>query len=266
MAKAKRRRWTCPECGNGALGSPRPHADDLVRFCLPCSKKAGKLVRRFMPASKTREERRTAARRERRQRETVVEGVNWTALHREIAPHFGVQAKAVAGAKLSARRRQRVRTIGSDGERSELPVQSAGHATWTRRGGKRTYKIALTVGSNRLDAEVTLIHEAVHIALFAAGQDRGEASHGETFRVRLFGAVSAHYGIPRELLVEEWRWLRERNPGARTSSWLIHRAIYQAFPRWLESLVGDRAALRERYHADAVQLMGTAREPEDGKN
>ncbi len=50
MTKQKKTKWQCPECGKGALGSSRPRMDDIVRYCLACSKRQGKLVRRTAPA------------------------------------------------------------------------------------------------------------------------------------------------------------------------------------------------------------------------
>jgi hypothetical protein len=55
------KRWVCPICRRGINAPSRMSADDVRRFCLGCSKKTGKLVRRKAPAL----ERQRAASRER---------------------------------------------------------------------------------------------------------------------------------------------------------------------------------------------------------
>ena len=47
---AKNVRWKCPTCDNGVLAPSRPRMNDIRRYCLPCSKKAGVLVERVAPA------------------------------------------------------------------------------------------------------------------------------------------------------------------------------------------------------------------------
>jgi len=54
MAKAKRKRWVCPLCNVGKLGLQRPRKDDVIRYCLACSEKTGRLVERFAPADQTK--------------------------------------------------------------------------------------------------------------------------------------------------------------------------------------------------------------------
>ena len=51
MTAAKRIRWQCPSGEHpGELGSTRPRKDSLLRYCLPCSVTAGRLVERVAPA------------------------------------------------------------------------------------------------------------------------------------------------------------------------------------------------------------------------
>lgn len=44
-----RRRWVCPECGKAKLLSERPSKLATDRYCLPCSRKTGRLVERTCP-------------------------------------------------------------------------------------------------------------------------------------------------------------------------------------------------------------------------
>lgn len=66
MSKPRRTRWVCPECGDGTLGPRRPRRDNIVRYCLPCSEKAGKLIERSTPALDRQRDKRAAALAERR--------------------------------------------------------------------------------------------------------------------------------------------------------------------------------------------------------
>lgn len=64
MSARKRLRWFCPrDLHPGVLAPRRLATDDVRRFCLPCSKTVGKLVRRLAPVlEKDREERKARAR------------------------------------------------------------------------------------------------------------------------------------------------------------------------------------------------------------
>jgi len=46
----KRVRWVCPNGCAGVLGPSRPRKNNVVRYCLPCSAKAGVLVERSSPS------------------------------------------------------------------------------------------------------------------------------------------------------------------------------------------------------------------------
>ena len=61
----KQARWKCPTCGHGLLAPTRPRRNDVRRYCLPCSSKAGVLVERIAPALDAQRNRRDAQRRER---------------------------------------------------------------------------------------------------------------------------------------------------------------------------------------------------------
>lgn len=47
---SQRTRWVCPNGCPAKLGSTRPRKDDVVRYCLVCSERTGKLVPRSAPA------------------------------------------------------------------------------------------------------------------------------------------------------------------------------------------------------------------------
>jgi len=43
-------RWKCEICSSGLLAPSKPRKNDVRRYCLPCSKKIGKLVERSIPS------------------------------------------------------------------------------------------------------------------------------------------------------------------------------------------------------------------------
>lgn len=62
MSAVKNARWVCPVCNTGCLAPTRPRADDTRRYCLRCSEKSGRLVRRIAPALEKAREQRVALR------------------------------------------------------------------------------------------------------------------------------------------------------------------------------------------------------------
>lgn len=71
-----RKRWICPLCENGVLAPSRPRKNNVLRYCLPCSEKTGKLVERTCPAldakreAKAERKRAKAAKRPAKPRQT----------------------------------------------------------------------------------------------------------------------------------------------------------------------------------------------------
>lgn len=59
------RRWVCPRCETGKLAPSKPRLDDTRRYCLPCSDKTGRLVKRACPTIEAKKEARQTAQAER---------------------------------------------------------------------------------------------------------------------------------------------------------------------------------------------------------
>jgi hypothetical protein len=49
-------RWKCPTCNAGVIAPTKPRKNDVRRYCLPCSAKAGVLVERSAPALEKKRE------------------------------------------------------------------------------------------------------------------------------------------------------------------------------------------------------------------
>jgi len=157
MAAVKRTRWVCPTCDDGRLGPTRPRKDNIVRYCLPCSAAAGKLVERATPAL---DKRRVAQ---------------------------ADKAKAKYGAKVKrqktiAKKRTHL-TLWDDGGRivevdvektvrgfaEKVGMRTSFHLTWNRRsdgcntGRANGSRVHLSVGSRSLEDFCMLAaHELAH--------------------------------------------------------------------------------------------------------
>lgn len=168
------KRWTCPDCGRGALGVERPKKNASVRYCFPCSEKTGLLVeRRCFALEKKREAKRdrAAARAERqRDRERAREKERWTFGAYDLRMEAQVLCKHldIPAPELVLRERK-------NGE----------HVSGHSQGGK----VVLTIpaGAKPASALMLLCHELAHEA-----RPRGE-HHTDGWRSVYVNLVGCFY-------------------------------------------------------------------------
>lgn len=60
----KQVRWKCELCDDGLLAPSKPRKNDVRRYCLPCSKKTGKLVERVIPSLEKKSEHKKTKRKQ----------------------------------------------------------------------------------------------------------------------------------------------------------------------------------------------------------
>lgn len=200
MASKKRVRWDCPNGKHpGVLGPSRPRQDNIVRYCLPCSEAAGRLVERTAPAlerqrqataeraaetAKAKRRREAARRQAAKERETerfTVEGVDLRDEMRRLA-----RLRAFGGARGKLARQLPEFTVS---RRSSEPQSRYGTAwPWEWR-----IHMALWPGLSLTDARETLVHELTHLHV---GSDRSDTHrwHGEQFRDTMRRAFREAYG------------------------------------------------------------------------
>lgn len=65
MSKPKQHNWVCPECGSTKRAPSKPRANDVRRYCLPCSEATGYLVQRTCPVLDARREHKAEVKRAR---------------------------------------------------------------------------------------------------------------------------------------------------------------------------------------------------------
>ena len=199
------RRWVCPNCRGGVLAVSRPRMDDVRRYCLPCSKSTGRLVKRICPA----QERRVAAKRaavkegavRARERERARE--ERLAAQAELARSIGapepfeVRAESIRG---DLRAWARLAAWQADLSDVELVIRRRTREPlgWTSGHCDGTRRIVITVGVDRAQARETLLHEMAHAAEGRFRRPRphapGDGVHGVTFRSLLLTAAAEVLG------------------------------------------------------------------------
>lgn len=170
--KVKKRRWVCDQCGTGALGSERPRRDDIVRYCLLCSKKTGRLVQRHCPSIEQKRtaktERLTARRSAKAKTERTVKKERRTILGLDI----DAEATRIWNLPIfKAQPRWQPKVPAITVRRSAKKLHTSGHSYFNHGG------IVLTIGSDEHEALGVLLHELAHPII---GKPNGQI-HPESF-------------------------------------------------------------------------------------
>lgn len=203
MAIAKRVRWECPNGHPAVLASTRPPLDSIDRYCLVCSAKTGRLVKRIAPALETK---RTAAKqtsvakakaararmRKAADRAKAADKARFTVEGVDLRDEMGclLRLKAWKGAFGSP---------GFDGgfhntpeltvtRRSSYPGRLGFAEPWRWR-----IHLAIYPGQSLADARETLVHELTHLVI---GHQRGSRSwHGTDFKKLMLTAFKEAYKV-----------------------------------------------------------------------
>jgi hypothetical protein len=168
MTKVKQTRWQCPNGCAGVLGPTRPRKDNVCRYCLPCSAKAGKLVERTAPALEAK--RQTSAQKAaekakaKRARAKAIAEAKWTVDGVDM-----VRALALA-IKLPSAKPFRGRAPEFKLRRSKTATYVSGVAYCGQR------RFVVTCGPGHTAGQVigVMLHELAHLACYAAGEQYGD--------------------------------------------------------------------------------------------
>lgn len=160
MSKPRRTRWVCPECDDGVLGPQRPRRDNIVRYCLPCSEKAGKLVERSTPSLDKRREARAEKNAERRAAKAKRERER-----EKRRTHISLTDAAGRVVELDV-----AKTVRAFAKRAGVPCGF--QFSWNRRsdggnsGRANRYTVHLSIGSGKLESFCSLAaHELAHVSV-----------------------------------------------------------------------------------------------------
>lgn len=187
---AKRVRWECPNGHPGILASTRPPLDSIERYCLPCSAKTGRLVKRVAPAlerqrasaavtSAAKAKAKRAREAKARERKKAAEAERYTVEGHDLREDFQrmIKLKAFGGRKGRLFRRPPEFRIS---RRSQHPASRLGYAEpWLNR-----FTVATWPGAQFEDVRSTVIHELTHIVV---GRQQ-DGWHGREFK-RVYNAA-----------------------------------------------------------------------------
>lgn len=197
------RRWVCPDCGKGVNAPDRPRTDDIRRFCLPCSEKTGRLVKRTCPtldrersakSEKAAAKRSAAAKRERAKARAERE--------KAAAKRAREQERAEAAARAS--REYRGVNLDVEAERiwntpslveyhrgSRLPTLDFRRRRQGYTSGRAwPWRIVMTLGGPVDEVLWVLAHELAHSAV----DRRGRHGHDEVWAAAYAGAARDRWG------------------------------------------------------------------------
>lgn len=202
-------RWECPNGCGAVLAPSRPRADDVRRYCLTCSAKSGRLVRRSAPAlerkRQARRESSAQARKRRAEKAREREAAAFTAPVGGTMIDFREEMERMF--RDSQELRDRAREDGRDARwRPGLAIRRSPHKAHVSGHCDTWGDVVLTVGRGATTAEAreTLMHELVHAvtcwSLPRSGRTRkyggepGRAWHGSTFRTALCRTARELFG------------------------------------------------------------------------
>ena len=198
------KRWLCPTCGGGALAPERPRADDARAYCLPCSKRSGRLQRRECPSLERRRQESKAQRltdaREQRQREAARQSAQLTVGGLDLGALLPVYWRAL-GAVVRERFAARTAYTGELAEwQSRAPTMRVRRSTTRahttgRAWGRRRLVVTAGTKCDAADAAVTLLHELAHCArAWLRTVDPKDTAHGRTFNELMVRAAGRLFG------------------------------------------------------------------------
>ena len=258
---AKKKRWVCPICNVGKLGGQRPAKDNIIRYCLPCSEKTGKLVLRICPADETKKRKKAEALAAKKAKNALkpkkprTTKRSWMRNARYEYKIFEDQPDEFTINMM----RLAERMCASKGWRNDHKIKFLWHSTMMAKGGpnhwyrpnlysggiriarsKKSaqsvgrasygYGITMTGGLLQGDAIVTLLHEMCHI-----DQDSSKISV-------VNGVRRPHdmaFNMQQYEMAKRW-WGYDTKP--RAAGWSIGEgyAPTRHLSKWLEQQIGAR--------------------------
>ena len=196
-------RYVCPNCGSGKLAPERPRRDDVRVYCLACSEKTGRLVKRVSPALERKREAGRARSVAKAQTKRERERAKWIVKLKDangVLRSLDVRAE-LARALRDMGYRRTVDDVDITIRRGKKPHHS-GHAWGVLR-------VAFTFGRGSYEEALTLIyHEAAHLA------DSCHNGHGVKFHRTLADGLQ-----------KRWPWIvyGSLKPNQRGGSWEMHQ-------------------------------------------
>lgn len=257
MGKSKRKRWVCPLCNVGKLGLQRPRKNDVIRYCLPCSEKTGRLVERVSPSDISARKRKEKAKAERKAKASLKPRKtirDWMKISRYEYVIDGITYNVMLGASVMCRRQgwenpqrlsrlwKRTQMNGS-GKQSQTSIitmngrKRSGSSGWARGDSKITVRLAHSSLSASL---VTLLHELCHIDQDSIPIINGKRRpHDLAFNLKQMEMAQRMWGYNVDPEDAGWSVGKGYAPTKDLKYWL-HKKIKakdEKVMKWLEKLV-----------------------------
>lgn len=221
------RQWKCPNGCAGVLGPDKPRTDDVRRYCLPCSEKSGRLVKRTCPALDRKraagKARSTEKAKAKRDRSRAVEDKKW------IVDGLDLRVEAKRFWNLPSLRERRGRRNFPEIEVVRRTREYSSGYCWYGR----TPQITVRAGTCRWGAAYTLLHEMTHAVVGVEGHSQ-----------RYWNYVQA---AAREAWPEvDFEFQHGPNTGHAVGWWIVSklRAHYGVTKRSRYEAANERAASR----------------------
>ena len=228
MAKAKQKRWACTQCNKVKLGKLRPRKNDIIRWCLDCSKKTGYLVER-VPVVKPKTKTKTKKSKTRKTARSWISNprYQWEAPHADIfcsPKKINLMLAAEVLCKSSGWKRPKVmkelwkRTMNSDS--NPIKVQRT-HETWASTG-RAWFGVTMTAGTCFARSLNTLLHELCHVDQKEVVRVNGvRRPHDLAFNMQQYKMANRLWGY--DTLPEDTGWSTGRGyaPTRHLEKWMV---------------------------------------------
>jgi hypothetical protein len=259
----KRKKWQCPLCLVTNLGGLRPRKDDIIRYCLPCSAKTGKLVLRICPADQTKKARKAAAAKARKEAapkkarktkkswmrsekycypkranisiynvaEYMCKASGWKNPYRlqtlwSRTIEFKTGKRNEQGAIRITIPRKKITSGSGKGEYCYSSYSSSGRASWR-------YGVTVKCGACIGDAIVTLLHELCHVDQDNYDYVNGKRRpHDLAFNMKQFEMAQKWWGYNTHPEDAGWSIGRGYAPTRHLVEWLTDKIFEKDQKIW----------------------------------
>jgi len=173
------RRWVCPNGCPGVLAPDKPRTDDVRRYCLPCSAKTGRLVKRTSPALDKQRATRTAARTARVAQQRTRESERAKAKRSRGGEDLDAWARKFWRLPVFKEQRRWSKTLPKITYREKTYGYSGHTKTWAKE-----IVVSLSKNLDPARAVEIILHELVHAVLPPSEW------HGKKFRSTIMAAAT----------------------------------------------------------------------------
>lgn len=259
MGKSKRKRWVCPLCNVGKLGLQRPRKNDVIRYCLPCSEKTGRLVERVSPSDISAKKRKEKAKAEQKAKASLKPrktSRDWMKISRYEYVLDGKTYNVMLGASVMCRRNgwnnpQRLTDLWErtqkNGKLKNINIYStiikmngrkrSGSSGWAK--GNST--VLVRMSKDKLGSTlVTLLHELAHIDQDHIPVVNGKRRpHDLAFNLKQMEMAKRMWGYTVHPECAGWSIGKGYAPTRHLKKWLNKKIEErdEKVMKWLEKLV-----------------------------